>query len=565
MSNTTVGSLKQYYVKMGGNLSDVENISTIPGMIDAITALPGGGGGASSLSDLTDTAISDPEVGDVMVFDGEKWENGVVNTPKNNLFLIAHRGLATNGIPENTVAAFKNAVESGYSWIEIDVRPTKDNIYVLAHDATATLYKNGIAESVTFNTLNYNDIKDYTWDANGNYPVDTFNHALYSLKNLNVNIIVDNKASGNSFVGLIRIIKQYGMRDRCLMSLTLDESDVFLDDLKKCPDVKLRISGFNDYDKFMRISQAIPNEIYLDFHVGDASSWSILNPLALSLGLPTIVAGYNEGSASTNSYRKHSFNFAAGVMSDHHYTYKQISELVNNDINVVYSDIIMQKQIAPSDLAVTLSAQNEQSGGGYINMYSTEPSVASVKNLSRGENVSSEITPVSDGMCEIIALNGSISRSTRCIVAQKGYISIVGDIPDDASAINENAYKLSFASVTGSKIIMSIPTTYPKRYNTKGYYGDFYLMEVPEGATNFTASVDTSIANTSMYIKFFDSELNKVLSNSWSQTKNIPIASNYKYIAIGCRLGDGTTALRDGNVANENSDKVANSVTFEFT
>ena len=43
MSNTTVGSLKQYYVKKGGKLSDVENISTIPGMIDAITALPGGG------------------------------------------------------------------------------------------------------------------------------------------------------------------------------------------------------------------------------------------------------------------------------------------------------------------------------------------------------------------------------------------------------------------------------------------------------------------------------------------------------------------------------------------
>lgn len=43
MSNTTVDSLKQYYAKKGGNLSDVESVSTIPGMIDAITALPGGG------------------------------------------------------------------------------------------------------------------------------------------------------------------------------------------------------------------------------------------------------------------------------------------------------------------------------------------------------------------------------------------------------------------------------------------------------------------------------------------------------------------------------------------
>lgn len=45
---TTVESLKDYYVKKGGKLSDVAGLSTIPEMIDAITALPGGESGEST-------------------------------------------------------------------------------------------------------------------------------------------------------------------------------------------------------------------------------------------------------------------------------------------------------------------------------------------------------------------------------------------------------------------------------------------------------------------------------------------------------------------------------------
>lgn len=49
--NTTVYELKQYYVAAGGQAADVENISTIPDMIAAITALGGGssGGGDSNI------------------------------------------------------------------------------------------------------------------------------------------------------------------------------------------------------------------------------------------------------------------------------------------------------------------------------------------------------------------------------------------------------------------------------------------------------------------------------------------------------------------------------------
>ena len=63
---TTVEELKAYYVKIGGQASDVVGIDTIPDMIAKITAISGGGGG----SDLPEVTSDDN--GDVLkVVDGE--------------------------------------------------------------------------------------------------------------------------------------------------------------------------------------------------------------------------------------------------------------------------------------------------------------------------------------------------------------------------------------------------------------------------------------------------------------------------------------------------------------
>lgn len=49
--------------------------------------------------------------------------------------IIAHRGASVYA-PENTLRAFKKAVEFGAHWIELDCRLTKDNIPIVIHDAT---------------------------------------------------------------------------------------------------------------------------------------------------------------------------------------------------------------------------------------------------------------------------------------------------------------------------------------------------------------------------------------------------------------------------------------------
>jgi glycerophosphoryl diester phosphodiesterase len=52
------------------------------------------------------------------------------NTP----LVIAHRGVHTSGIPENTMAAFDAALAAGADMIELDVRRTADGELAILHD-----------------------------------------------------------------------------------------------------------------------------------------------------------------------------------------------------------------------------------------------------------------------------------------------------------------------------------------------------------------------------------------------------------------------------------------------
>ena len=47
--------------------------------------------------------------------------------------VIGHRGAAAYA-PENTLAGFVKAAEQGVTWVEFDVRLTRDGVPVLIHD-----------------------------------------------------------------------------------------------------------------------------------------------------------------------------------------------------------------------------------------------------------------------------------------------------------------------------------------------------------------------------------------------------------------------------------------------
>lgn len=55
--------------------------------------------------------------------------------PDNRPRVIAHRGVWGAGVPENSLAAFKQAIDVGADAIELDVRRTRDRELVVVHDA----------------------------------------------------------------------------------------------------------------------------------------------------------------------------------------------------------------------------------------------------------------------------------------------------------------------------------------------------------------------------------------------------------------------------------------------
>lgn len=72
----------------------------------------------------------------------------------SDFVLIAHRGFSSEA-PENTVAAFDLAVDSGFTNIELDVQLTADGVPVVVHDSSVdrTTNGSGLVGSMTYDQL----------------------------------------------------------------------------------------------------------------------------------------------------------------------------------------------------------------------------------------------------------------------------------------------------------------------------------------------------------------------------------------------------------------------------
>ncbi|MDQ2864369.1 MAG: glycerophosphodiester phosphodiesterase family protein, partial [Bacteroidota bacterium] len=75
---------------------------------------------------------------------------------KHKLVVIAHRGSHLK-VPENTLAAYDNAIKGGADYVEIDLRTTKDGHLVIMHDASVTRMT---GRHGNIKDLNYSDIKE---------------------------------------------------------------------------------------------------------------------------------------------------------------------------------------------------------------------------------------------------------------------------------------------------------------------------------------------------------------------------------------------------------------------
>lgn len=155
-------------------------------------------------------------------FKFEYFKNGIFESTKRILnqaqfigqkfYSTAHQGYIGYGSKENTLQAFIDACESGkFNCIETDARLTKDNIFVLSHNAS--IVNNGITYVIKEKT--YEELKKVFTD------ICTLEECMKICKKYGVYLLIDKLIDATieeNSQYLFPIIRKYRMQDTVLFS-----------------------------------------------------------------------------------------------------------------------------------------------------------------------------------------------------------------------------------------------------------------------------------------------------------------------------------------------------------
>lgn len=133
--------------------------------------------------------------------------------------IIAHRG-ASGEYPENTLAAYRAAVEIGSDFFEIDARLSRDGIPVIMHDAKVdrTTNGSGAVADMTVEELKRLDAGAWKHERFAGEPVPTVEEAFAAFPDAGV--VVELKSKPDDPPGLeeavLAIVEKYHAADRVI-------------------------------------------------------------------------------------------------------------------------------------------------------------------------------------------------------------------------------------------------------------------------------------------------------------------------------------------------------------
>lgn len=146
------------------------------------------------------------------------------------LYLIAHRGGVVDSTrPENSKPALKEAYRRGYQMVELDLRLTKDSVFILHHDKNLKRYF-GIDREIT----------DMTWaeirrlKSNKGTQILQLEEALKYCKG-RMEVMIDNKVDGSDtvlFGKLLALLSKYRLLANALMIGTDESTEFFTGKIK---------------------------------------------------------------------------------------------------------------------------------------------------------------------------------------------------------------------------------------------------------------------------------------------------------------------------------------------
>jgi len=136
--------------------------------------------------------------------------------------VIAHRGGSYLG-PENTAAAWKNAIKLKADYFELDIQLSSDDSLMIMHDdiVNRTTNGSGSVSAMTYAQLRALDAGSWFNSSFAGEKIPTFSEALFHAKTDpdNIDIVAEIKSSNASIVAkVVKMIQDYGMQSRVVVS-----------------------------------------------------------------------------------------------------------------------------------------------------------------------------------------------------------------------------------------------------------------------------------------------------------------------------------------------------------
>lgn len=322
-----------------------------------------------------------------------------VNRHYPECMLIAHAGLFTDGVIQNTIAAYKKAADDGFNWLEIDVRVMNDGSYVMSHNDSITLYRNGSSVSVVLSNSSYSNILGLTWDSAGKYPICTLDAVFRSLRLYPVKFIIDRKSGTNR--DIIKVAKRCGAVDRILISYgsfaaAYDDREL----LNEYPYIPVRIYP-NDYANAARLIDAVDNPLYADTNVSGLNNYTYSTPLAY--GIPFIFSGCE--LSTKNKWAA----LASGVMFGSNINHDNMQNELDVDFDVAAAIDASSNNVSISvgGSATVTATSSVITDGGYIYGFTEDPLIAPCKQTGFGSSCSITVEGRSIGTTNLILFTPS--------------------------------------------------------------------------------------------------------------------------------------------------------------
>lgn len=163
-------------------------------------------------------------------------------TPRHRFIVICHRGDHVT-YPENTLAAYAEAIKNEADYVEIDLRTTKDGQLISMHDVTVNRMTEGKGNvsDLGLDEIEQLHVKSRDSLDTAVYRVPTFEEILKLCKN-KIYIYIDYKRA--DVATAYAMLKKYGMEKQVLVYINNPQQ--FIDWRRIAPDMPLMVSMPNN-------------------------------------------------------------------------------------------------------------------------------------------------------------------------------------------------------------------------------------------------------------------------------------------------------------------------------